>query len=99
VACYVSQDFLRRFPVLPSFPPGTEDFMMLDVSTPQAYFGTKFPHYTIGNAYARPLPPFPPSVSPESALLNLDHPYLVAGDFNIHNRATNLSRLLASKEE
>ena len=25
VACYVTQDFLRRFAVLPSFPPETDD--------------------------------------------------------------------------
>jgi len=73
--------------------------MMLDVSTPQGCFGTKFARFAIGNAYARPLPRFPHSVSPESALLSLDHPYLVAGDFNIHRAATDRSRLLSSKEE
>ena len=99
VACYVSQHSLRRFAVRPSFPPETDDFIMLDVSTPQGCLGTNFPRFTIGNAYARPLPPFPHSVSPESALLNLDHPYLLAGDFNIHNPATDPSRLLSSKEE
>jgi len=99
VACYVSQDFLRRFAVLPSFPPETDDFMLLDISTPQGCFGTEFPRFTIGNAYARPLPPFPHSVSPEHALLDLDHPYLVAGDFNIHNVATDPTRLLSSGEE
>ena len=41
----------------------------------------------------------PHSVSPESSLLHLEHPYLVAGDFNIHNAATDPSRLLSSKEE
>ena len=58
VACYVSQDFLRRCAVLPSFPPETDDFMTLDVSTPQGCFGTNFLRFTIGNAYARPLPTF-----------------------------------------
>jgi len=95
----VSQDFLRRFAVLPSFPPETDDFMLLDVSTPQGCFGTEFPLFTIGNAYARPLPPFPYSVSPEHALLDLNYPYLVAGDFNIHNAATDPTRLLSLKEE
>jgi len=38
-------------------------------------------------------------VSPESSLLDLDHPYLVAGDFNIHNAAADPLRLLSSKEE
>jgi len=73
--------------------------MTLDVSTPQGCFGTNFHRFTIGNAYARPLPPFPHSVSPESSLLDLDHPYLVAGDFNIHNAASDPSRLLSSREE
>jgi len=99
VACYVSQDFLRRFAVLPSFPHEKDDFMLLDVSTPQGCFGTEFPRFTIGNAYARPLSPLPHSVSPVHALLNLNHPYLVAGDFNIHNAATDPTRILSSKEE
>ena len=75
------------------------DFMTVEVSTPQGCFGTNFLRFTIGNVYARPLPPFPHSVSPESSLLDLNHPYLVAGDFNIHNAATNPSRLLSSREE
>jgi len=73
--------------------------MTLDVFTPQGWFGTNCHRLTIGNPYARPLPPFLHSVSPESSLLDLDHPYLVAGDFNIHNSATDPSRLLSSKEE
>jgi len=99
VACYVSTNFLRRFAVVPSFPPETDDFMWLDVSTPQGCFGTSFSRFTIGNAYASPLTPFPHSVSPESSLLDLDHPYLVAGDFNIHNATADPSRLRSSKEE
>jgi len=73
--------------------------MSLDVSTPQGCFGTSFSSFTIGNAYARPLTPFAHSVSPESSLLDLDHLYLVAGDFTIHNAAAAPSRLLSSKEE
>jgi len=99
VACYVSQNLLRRFAVLPSFHPKTDDFIKLEVSTPQRCFGTNSPRFTIGNAYARPLPPFLHSVCPESSLLDVDHPYLVAGDFNIHNAATDPSRVLSSKEE
>jgi len=72
--------------------------MTLNISTPQGCFCSDFSHFTIGNAYARPLPPFPHSVSPESSLLDLDHPYLVAGDFNVHNEATDPSRLLSSKQ-
>ena len=99
VACCISINFLRRFAVLPSFPTETDDFMSLEVSTPQRCFGTRSSRFTIGNSYARRLTPFPYSVSPESSLLNLDHPYLVAGDFNIHNAAANPSRLLSWKEE
>jgi len=95
----VSQDFLRRFAVLPSFHPETGYFILLTVSTLQGCFGTELPRFTIGNAYARPLLPFPHLVSPNHALLDLNHPYLVAGDFNIHNAATDPTRLLSSKEE
>jgi len=99
VACYVSQDLMRRFAVLPSFPPETDDFMTLEVSTPEGCFGTNFPCFTIGNAYARRLPPSPRSVSPESSFVDLEHPYLIAGDCNMQNAATDPSRLLSSKEE
>ena len=44
-------------------------------------------------------PPNPQTVSPETALYDLLYPYLVAGDFNIHNAATDPSRLLSVKEE
>ena len=99
VACYVSLNFLQKFAVLPFFSPKTNDFMALDVFTTQGCFGTHFPHFTIGNTYARPLPPSPHSVSPKTSLLDLEHPYLVPGDFNIHNAATNPSRLLTLKQE
>jgi len=95
----MSLRFLHDFAVLPFFPPETDDFLALDVFTLQGCFGTSFPRFTIGNAYARPLPPAPHSVSPESALLDFEHPYLVAGDFNIHNAATDPTRLLSWNEE
>ena len=99
MACYVSQNVLQKFAVLPLFPPEIDDFMALDVFTPQGCFGSDFPRFRIGNAYARPLPPNPHSVSPETALQDFEYPYLVAGDFNIHNAATEPSRLLSAKEE
>jgi len=99
VACYVSQSFLRKFVVLPFFPRETDDFMALDVFTPQGCFGTNFPHFNIGNVYATPLTPSPHSVSSESSFWDLEYPYLVAGDFKIHNAATDPSKLLSSKEE
>jgi len=73
--------------------------MTLAAFTPQGCFGTDFPHFTMGKAYAKPLPPSPDSVSPESSLLELEHPYLVAGVFNTHNAATDPSRPLYLKEE
>jgi len=99
VACYVSQKFLKNFTVLPFFPAETDDFMVLNVFTLQGCFGANLSRFVIGNAYARPPFPLPYSVSPESSLLDLNYPSLVAGDFNIHNSATDPSRLLSSKEE
>ena len=99
VACYVSQKFVQKFEVLPFFPAETDNFMALDIFMPQGCFGSNFPRFRIGNFYARPLLPAPYSVSPESSLLDLDYLYLVAGHFNIHNSATDPSRLLSSKEE
>jgi len=99
VACYVSPRFLLKFAVLPFFPPETDAFMALGLLTPQACFGLKSPRFRIGNSYARPLPPVPHSVSPELSLLDLEYPYLGAGDFNIHNGATDPSRVPFSKEE
>jgi len=73
--------------------------MALDMYTPNGCFGQKFPRFRIGNAYARPLPLAPHSVSPETTFPVFDFPYMVAGDFNIHNAASDPSRLLSSKEE
>jgi len=99
VACYVSQKVLQCFAILPCFPLETEDFMALDVFTQRGCFSSSFPRFRIGNWYARLLPPAPHSVSPEWSILDVDYPYLVAGDFNIHNSATDPSRLLSSGEE
>jgi len=99
VACYVSLQFSQKFATLPFFPPETDDFMAIDVFTPQGCFGTSSPRFRIGNAYARPLSPHPHSVTPESSLEDLQYPYLVAGDFNIHNAAADPTRLLSTKEE
>ena len=99
VACYVSLSFLQQFAVLPVFPSETDDFVALDVYTPEGCFGLNFPRFRIGNSYARPLPPPRHSVSPERALAAFDFPYLVAGDFNIHNAVSDPSRLLSAKKE
>jgi len=49
VASYVSQSLLQKFGVLPFFPPETDDFMAMDVLTPQGCFGSSFPRFRIGN--------------------------------------------------
>jgi len=64
VAWYISQNFIQRFAVPASFPLETDDFIMLDVSTPHGSFGTNSPRCAVGNADARPSPLFPHSVSP-----------------------------------
>jgi len=74
VACYASQKFLQKFAVLAYFPSETDDFMALDVFTPLGCFGSTFPCVRIANSYARPLPPGPHSVSPESSLSDLEYP-------------------------
>jgi len=99
LACYVSLRGLQQLAVLPFFPPESDDFIAVDVYTPNGCFCLNFPCFRIGNSYARPLPPAPHSVSPETALPAFDFPSLVAGDFNIHNTASDPSRLLSSKEE
>ena len=99
VACCLAQKFFHTFPVRPFFPPETDDFMLVDIFMPQACFGPNFPCFMSGNSCARPLPRAPHSLSPASSLLDVTYPYLVAGDFNIHNSATEPSRLLSFQEE
>jgi len=53
--------------------------MALDVYTPQGSFDSTFPHFKLGNVYARPINPPNHSVSPETAFANYDFPYLVLG--------------------
>jgi len=57
------------------------------------------PPFMIGNTYARPLPPRLHFISAESSLLGLRHPYLVAGNFKIHNAAADPCSLLSSRAE
>jgi len=73
--------------------------MALDVYTPQGCFSSTFPRFRIGNAYARPINHPQCSVSAEIAFFDCDFPYLVGGDFNIHNPAVDPFRILSSNEE
>ena len=95
VACYVSLSFCKRYTLLPSFPPETEDVMFLNVFTPGGCYGFSAPSFRIGNAYSHHLdrPLSCHTVSPDVALEDLDIPYLVAGDLNIHNPASDQSEL------
>ena len=101
VACYVSLDFCKRFTLLPSFPPDVDDVMFIDVFTPNGCFESPAPRSRIGNIYSRTLDHPPPfhTVSPDTALEDLDIPYLVAGDFNIHNPASDPLRVISVTEE
>jgi len=89
---------LHKIAILPFFPPETDDVIGFRFCHVSGLFQPKLSRFRIGNSYHSPLPPAPPSVSPKSSLLDLDYPYLVAGDFNIHNSATNPSSLRFSKE-
>jgi len=73
--------------------------MALDGYTPQGCFGSTFPRFRIVNAYTRPLNHRSRSVLPETSFVNYDFPYLVTGDFNIHNPAVDPFRILSSSEE
>ena len=99
VACHVSLDFLSRYPTLPGFYDGFPDAMYLDVHTPDRCFGTSAPKFSISNVYARERSYHTRSIPPEVAFQQLDLPYLVAGDFNIHNPATDPSRIFSYSEE
>jgi len=73
--------------------------MALDTYTPQGCFGSTFPRCSIGNAYTRPINRPSRLGLPETSCVNYPFPYLVAGDFNIHNPAVNPFRILSSREE
>ena len=101
VACYVSLSFCKRYTLLPSFPPGTEDVMFLNVFTPGGCFGSPAPSFRIGNIYSRYLdrPHSFHTVSPDVGLEDLEIPYLPAGYFNIHNPASDPLRIVSATEE
>ena len=90
VTSYVALGFCRKYSVLPTVIPQTDDVMFLDIFTPDGYFDLSTPQFRIGNIYSHSLTQPPThTASPATALANHDFPYLVAGDFNIHNPATD----------
>ena len=99
VAIYVSTDFCCRYAILPGFFDATQDAMFLDIHTPTGCFGTKAPKFRISNIYAQEGPNHSRSVPPEVAFQQLNFPYLVAGDFNIHNPATDPLCIFSYTEE
>ena len=74
--------------------------MFLDIFTPEGFFGLSTSKFRIGNVYSRSVtqPPIH-TVSPAMALTNHNFPYLVAGDFNIHNPASDPLRIISCTEE
>ena len=73
--------------------------MYLDIYTPDGCFGTSAPKFRLNNIYAREIGGHARSVSPEIAFQQVDFPYLVAGDFNIHNPASDPLRVFSYSEE
>ena len=92
--------FCRYYSLLPTFLPQTDDIMCLDIFTPEGFFGLSTSKFRIGNMYSRSLtqPPIH-TVSQAMALTNHNFPYLVAGDFTIHNPVSDPLRVISCTEE
>ena len=100
VACYVALGFCRKYTLLPAFVPQMDDVMFLDIFTPEGFFDFSATKFRIGNVYSRSLAQPPThTVTPATALADYDFPYLVAGDFNIHNPASGPLRVISCTEE
>ena len=99
VAIYVSSSFCSRYTILPGFYEDTPDTMYQDIYTPEGCFGTSALKFILNNVYAREKGSHARTVSPETALQQCDFPYLVAGDFNIHNPASDPLRVFSYAEE
>ena len=99
VAIYASLRVLSFFTVHLVVSPDAEDFLALDVYTPDGCFGTKATCFRLASVYSRVLGDPSHSVPPHVACQPLDFPFLVAGDFNIHNPAADPFRLPSRKED
>ena len=99
VAIYLSLHFCARYTISSGFYDNSTDAMFVDVHTPDGCFGTSAPKFRINNIYARVKEGHTRSVSPETAFQQTDFPYLVAGDFNIHNPATDPLRIFSYSDE
>ena len=80
--------------------PQSEDVIFLDIFTANGFLEFPTPKIQVANVYSRSLE-HPPSnsVSPASALADLDFPYLVVGHYNIHNPASDPLCVISSTEE
>ena len=99
VAIYLSLRFCARYIVSSGFYDDTADAMFIDIHTPDGCFGTPSPKFRINNIYPWVREGHARSVTPETAFQQVDFPYLVAGDFNIHNPATDPLRIFSYSEE
>src|SRR6195952_4366087 len=99
VAIYASLRLLSTFTVFPVYCFDAEDFLALDVYTPNGCFGTNAPRFRVASVYSRFLGNDGHSVPPHVALQPFDFPYLVAGDFNIHNSASDPFRITSATED
>ena len=99
VAIYVSLCFCSQYSILPSFHQETLEAMYLDVYTPEGCFGTPAPKFRLNNIYGREKGGHARTVSLRIAFQQCDFPYLVAGDFNIHNAASDPLRVFRYAEE
>src|SRR6195952_3312173 len=99
VAIYVSLRLLSSFTVFPVCSHDAEDFLALDIYTPDGCFGTNAPRFRLASVYSRFLGREGHSVPPHVALQPFDFPYLVAGDFNIHNSASDPFRVTSASED
>ena len=99
VACYLALGFCRKHSLLPTFIPQTDDIMFLDIFTPKGFFDSSALKFRIGNVCSRSLTQPPTQmVSPATTLADHGFPYLVTGDFNIHNPASDPSMSLQARK-
>ena len=99
VAFYVSLSFLSFYTVLQVASSSSEDVFHLDIYTPSGCFGTTSRGFRLSNVYLRSLPESTKLVATPDAVLDVDFPGLVAGDFNIHNHAADPLRVISRSEE
>ena len=99
VAIYVFLSFCSQYTILPGLHDDTSDAIYLVIYTPEGCFNTSALKFRINNIYAREDGSHARTLSPETAFQQVDFPYLVGGDFNIHNPALEPLRVFSYAEE